>query len=218
MKNKNKNMKVLSVKQEVWRDIEGYEGRYQISSFGRVKSLERYEPTIVKGTQCIRLTKGRILKQQINRYGYAYVCIKKRGEKRQKNIMIHKLVGSAFIEKPDGCDQINHIDENKLNNRFDNLEWCNVQYNLSYGNHNRNVSAALKGKKKSDSHRKKIIDTRIKKPVVKIDKETLFVLKIYPSMREAERDTGIFLSSISACCKGIVKTAGGFIWKLKNAI
>ena len=106
---------------EIWRDIEGYAGKYQISNLGNVKSLKR----------------NMILKA--NEYGeYNYVVLYKRGKGKIKNI--HRLVAESFIENPRGLECVNHKDENKRNNVVSNLEWCNKKYNCNYGKRNEKMS------------------------------------------------------------------------------
>lgn len=102
---------------EIWKDIEGYEGIYMISSKGRVKSL--------------KFGKEKILKNLKNTCGYLFVSLCKNG--KFKNYLIHRLVASAFIDNPNNLSQINHKDEDKTNNRIDNLEWCDSSYNINFG-------------------------------------------------------------------------------------
>lgn len=201
---------------EEWRDIKGYEGRYQISNMGRVISLERAVDMIVKGSNCKRLVKSKILKIHINRYGYQYVSLRKSGESKSKNLSIHQLVAKSFILNTKNYSCVNHKDENKLNNRYDNLEWCSEKYNNNFGKHNQNISNSLKGKAKSEDHILKIIESRNRFPVFQIDMKDGVILEEYRSMREAERSTGIFESNISQCWKGRTRSAGGFRWKYKN--
>ena len=104
---------------EEWRDIKGYEGIYQISNKGRVKSLN-YKRT---GKEKI-LSPGK-------RRGYFYISLYKKGEK-PKNFDIHRLVAQAFLPNPDNLPVVNHKDENKLNNNVENLEWCTFAYNTIY--------------------------------------------------------------------------------------
>ena len=103
---------------EEWRDIEGYEGLYQVSNLGRVKSLN------------YRGCKGNIsiLKPRLTKKGYETINLCKDG--KVKNVRIHRLVAQSFISNPNNLPVVNHKDENKLNNNVDNLEWCTCQDNL----------------------------------------------------------------------------------------
>lgn len=105
--------------EEIWKDIEGYEGLYQVSNFGRVKSLN-----IIKFNQFSSYKhKGRVLKLQLNKQtGYMYVNLSKL--KSYKTTSIHRLVAKAFIPNPENKSQVNHKDGNKFNNYVENLEWC----------------------------------------------------------------------------------------------
>ena len=198
---------------EVWKDIEGYEGLYQISSMGRVKSLPKTSLIQTKYSYYYRATKEMILKADKDKYGYEGISISSGGIK--KRFTMHRLVAKAFISNPNNYTQINHKDENKLNNCVDNLEWCTVKYNNNYGAHNIKISQKLKGKKISDAHKQKIIESRVCTPVFQLDKRSGTIIKEYASMKEAEMQTGIFRSAISACCIGKCKSAGGYKWKYK---
>ena len=112
---------------EVWRDIEGYEGLYQVSNMRRVKSLN-YR----------RSGKERILKRLKNKWGYLFVHLQKDG--KQKGCKLHRLVAQAFIPNPENLPEVNHKDEDKNNNTVDNLEWCTRKYNCNYGARNEKVS------------------------------------------------------------------------------
>lgn len=109
---------------EVWKDIQGYEGLYQISSLGRVKAFPRPIPGAYKNREFIKKTSH-------DNYGYPIVGLSKNG--KSKTFTIHRLVAKAFIPNPDCLKEVNHKDENKDNNCEDNLEWCTTQYNLTYG-------------------------------------------------------------------------------------
>ena len=113
---------------EEWRPIEGYEGLYEVSSYGRVRSLDRYVKS--KG-ESYRLHKGRVLSPIKDTGDYLKVDLCCNG--KCKTINVHKLVAEAFLPNPDNLPEVNHIDEDKINNRVDNLEWCDRSYNISYG-------------------------------------------------------------------------------------
>ena len=112
---------------EIWRDIEGYKGLYQISNKGRVKRLYK--------------ASERILKLHDNGRGYLRVALTK--ESSLKFIMIHRLVAQAFIPNPNNLPEINHRDENKKNNCVENLEWCDRVYNINYGTRNERASRKI---------------------------------------------------------------------------
>ena len=103
--------------EEIWCPIKGYEGLYEVSDKGRVKSL--------------KFGKERILKPVRNTCGYLQVSLYKKGE--MKPYRIHRLVAKTFIPNPDNLPQVNHIDENPSNNKSENLEWCDQKYNNNYG-------------------------------------------------------------------------------------
>lgn len=109
--------------QEVWRDIKGYEGLYQVSNLGQVKRL---------GND--RQMREKTLKERKGKSGYLQVLLCKNGKYKAK--YVHRLVALAFIPNPNNHKEINHIDENKANNNFKNLEWCNHKYNCNYGTRN----------------------------------------------------------------------------------
>ena len=107
---------------EEWRPIEGYEGLYEVSSYGRVRSLDRFY---------YRLHKGKVLSPTKDRYGYLTVTLNYNG--KSKTIKIHRLVAQAFLPNPDNLPQVNHKNEVKSDNCVDNLEWCDAKYNNKYG-------------------------------------------------------------------------------------
>ena len=105
---------------EKWKDIDGYDGRYQVSNFGNVRTTD-YNHT----------GKTKLLKLAHGTKGYMQVCLTKDNKKSTKKI--HRLVAEAFIENPFNYPTVNHIDENKENNNVENLEWCTFEYNTKYG-------------------------------------------------------------------------------------
>ena len=156
---------------EIWKDIEGFEGMYQVSNMGNVKSLN-YNHT----------GKEKILKGRDTGIGYLQLHLCKDG--KIKNYFVHQLVATAFCENQEGYTEVNHINEDKSDNRADNLEWCSRQYNVEYSK---------------------------AKAIIGINKISRLILE-FPSAREAERQTGIASSNICACLKGRLKSTGGFYW------
>lgn len=113
---------------EKFKPVQGYAGIYEISNLGRVKSLSR---VIERNDGNTRVTEDRIILPFLTKCGYHQIVLCKDGVRKKH--LIHRLVANAFIENPDKLPIINHKDENKLNNRVDNLEWCSAYYNLRYG-------------------------------------------------------------------------------------
>ena len=110
--------------EEIWRPIVGYEGLYEVSSYGRVRSLDRYDNKN-------HFRKGLIMKQNNDGRGYMSVILCLNG--KIKKYLVHRLVAQAFIPNPDNLPEVNHKDENPENNSVTNLEWCDHSYNINYG-------------------------------------------------------------------------------------
>ena len=167
----------------IWKDIKGYEGLYQVSDEGEVRSL---------GNGNSNSSKERIIKPTKDKYGYLYITLCKNGKK--KTIKIHRLVAEAFLPNPDNLPEVNHKDENKINNRANNLEFCDRKYNVNYGT----------GKKRSAE--------KLSKPVKQFDLQGNFIQE-FPSANEVQRKFGYSHGNISSACSGKRKTANNFIWK-----
>lgn len=176
---------------EEFRDIEGYEGKYQVSNLGNVKSLNYH-----------RTGKEKILKPRNSSCDYLFVRLYING--KGKNYFVHRLVANAFIPNPNNLPQVNHKSEIKNQNTVDNLEWCTNEYNCNYGTHNKRVGEKNKNGKCS-------------KPVLQFDLEGNFI-KEWPSAMEIQRQLGYYQTYISACCNRKRKSAHKFIWRYKTAI
>ena len=113
---------------EEWRPIEGYEGLYEVSSYGRVRSLDRYVKTCYGS---YRLYKGKVLSPGKKSDGYLLINLSCNG--KYNTIRVHRLVAQAFLPNPDNLPEVNHKDENKTNNSVENLEWCDRKYNMNFG-------------------------------------------------------------------------------------
>lgn len=119
---------------EEWRPVVGYEGLYEVSNTGKVRSCSRY---YVNSLGNRFFLKGKILSLSDNGRGYLRTILKK--DNKESTKYIHRLVAQTFIPNPDNLPQVNHKDEDKSNNRVDNLEWCDSKYNLNYGTRNKRV-------------------------------------------------------------------------------
>lgn len=183
---------------EIWRDINGYIGFYQVSSFGNVRSLDRYiTKTNVHGCEYSILIKSKILKQKKAKNGYLSVMLYDKNHNR-KTILVHRLVASAFISNDMDCPQINHIDGDKTNNNVENLEWCTASYNSKHAFQN--------GLASSNSY-------VLNKKVFQIDKHTNQIINIFDSISDAARKCNLHNQLISFVCSHKRKTSGGFIWE-----
>lgn len=174
---------------EIWKDIKGYEGLYQVSNLGRVKSLERVDAMNKK-------VDAKIMSQTDNGNGYLYISLHKNG--KRKVMGVHRLVALTFIPNPNNKPQVNHIDEDKTNNRIDNLNWMTGKENSNYGNHNKNSSLA--------HERTCIIAYHIKTGT--------FIY--FNSLREAEREIGVYHSNISRVLKGVYKQSNGYTFTISE--
>lgn len=132
---------------EVWRDIPGYEGLYQVSNIGNIRSLNYMKTGKVKR-----------LKPSIDKRGYKRVSFSHKG--KCKCYLVHRLVAQAFIPNPNNLPHVNHKDENPSNNCVWNLEWCTREYNMNYGTINERISKAKKGKKMSEEAKQKMSEAR----------------------------------------------------------
>ena len=180
--------KVVIYIEEVWKDINEFKGYYQVSNFGRIKSLFRY----AKVKNGFRSVPEKILKPKIDKDGYLHVVLQK--DRKLKYLAIHRIVADTFIDNPNNLPHVNHKNENKQDNRVENLEWCTEQYNCNYGNRN---------KKLSKSKYKAINQYSLKGDLI----------KEWESGISIEKETGFNKKNISACCRGVRKTAYGYIWK-----
>lgn len=169
---------------EQWKDIKDLEGLYQVSNFGQIMSLN-YRKT----------GRAELMKLIKNKKGYLTVMLHKNGE--YKKFLVHRLVAEHFIPNPENLPFINHKDEDKKNNRFDNLEWCSNEYNSNYGTRNHRISSTN-------------TNGKLSKPVLQFTLDGEFIRE-WPSMAECTRN-GFNQGCVCYCCQGKQKSAYGFKW------
>ena len=194
---------------EIWKDINGYEGIYQVSNKGRVRSLNK---ACMDSIGRLNTKRGKIMAQRINGCGYHQVNLVRNG--KRKTFLVHRIMAEAFIPNPGNLPCINHKDENRNNNDLSNLEWCTYQHNNNYGN------APEKRLKKT---RGKVFKDGVSRPAkviiqYNLDGEIINVFK--GGAKEAERILGFNSGAINKCCKRKEShiTYKGFIWRHEGDI
>ena len=186
----------MSEAREKWKDIQGYEGLYQVSDLGRIKSIGR---TIEYANGTLHPYQEKIRKNNTHKNGYKNVDLWKEG--KAKTFKVHRLVAQAFVPNPNNLPEVNHIDENKENNKASNLEWVTAEYNTNYG---------TRGKRAGEKR---------KKPVLQFALDGNFI-KEHTSAKEAAKQFGNkhIAMQIGECCRGTQKTAHGFKWRFKEEV
>lgn len=160
----------------IWKPVVGFEKYYLVSDSGQVQSRRRYSA----------------LKPKIDRYGYKAVTLSVNGKHYHRTV--HRLVAQAFIPNPDNLPTVNHINEDKTDNRVCNLEWVSIADNDNHGTRNERMA-----------------DTKCRLPVEQVSEDG--VIAVYKGVKDASRKTGINRCDIALCCKNIRKTAGGYRWR-----
>lgn len=168
---------------EKWKVMKEH-NNYEISNYGKVRNKKT----------------GRIRKTTINNKGYEQIIVYI--NKKPKTYYIHRLVASNFIENPNNYKEVNHLDENKLNNNVNNLEWCNGEYNLHYGTR---VNRILKTKEPTF------------KQIIQKDRHGN-IIKIWKNIIEIQKNTKFNKQCIHYCCSGRLKTSGGYIWEYADVL
>lgn len=177
--------------EEIWKDIKGYEGLYQVSNCGRVKSLRNRSNH-----------KEEIIMKQSIVMGYSVISLCK--ESISKMYKIHRLVANAFIKNPNGKPQVNHKDGNKQNNNAENLEWVTAKENT------------IHAYKNGLAHAQRGIENRRSKAIKQVDLNTGKTIAIYNGLREAERKTGVPHGNIGRVAQHKWDSAGGYRWEYEK--
>lgn len=187
-----KQEKIIDLPGEIWLPVKGFEGYYEVSNMGRVKSLDVYR-TDKNGFK--RFHKGKLISLVEKSEGYIEIMLYGSTVKR-KNKRVHIMVAEAFIPNPDpiNFDQVNHKNEIKNDNRAENLEWCDSTYNNNYG---------TKKQRAAEKFIKGVIAKNAKGEIV----------GVYKSQKQAARLTGANYENISMCLHGRRKTTGGLYWE-----
>lgn len=180
--------------QEIWKNVKDFEGYYKVSNLGRVKSLERKVKTGIKHNEFV-IKKGKLLNNTLLNTGYYQVNLSKNGKTKKKQV--HRLVAEAFLENPNNYKEINHKDENKQNNKVENLEWCDRKYNINWG------TRTQKAKEK------------LSKKINMYNLNNEFI-KQFSGINEASRIMNISTNTICLCCQGKRNKAGGYKWKYSD--
>lgn len=177
---------------EEWKPIKGYEGFYEISNFGRVRSLDSvFYQRHYSGCMAKHKKQGKIMKLHIRPNGYLAIGLRDK-DGHQKSLSIHRLVALHFLDKPEGKDYINHLDANPKNNRVDNLEWCTQSHNIQYAYDNGTKTPP--GMKKVNQY----------------DMAGNYI-RTWESVTQAERT--LHINNVGAVCRGIRNYAGGYKWQ-----
>ena len=191
---------VINLEGEIWRPVVGYEGIYEVSNKGRVKSL-------IRG-------KG-VLKPNRHPNGYMSVELFRGNESKNKRKIIHRLVAMAFIPNPNNLPFVNHKDESRDNNCVENLEWITHRDNLMYGTAPQRRLAHINYADPKRAEIARINGKAVSKPVDQFTRSGEYI-QSFESAKAASIATGTRHSHLLECCMGKYKTSGGYIWKYKR--
>ena len=183
-------MKDCNTNTTMWKDIPGYEGLYKVSDNGDVYNIKS----------------KRKLKLTVSDAGYHKVNLRNNGS--VKTHLVHRLVALSFIPNPKEKPQVNHIDEDSLNNSLSNLEWCTPKENCKHGTRLERIRNLIDYE---------VVAKKIRKPIIQMNMQGQIVRR-WKSAKECKRETGYDDSNISKCLRGKAKTAYGYTWEYDKGI
>ena len=230
----NERLRGKKLYSECWRDIEGYEGLYQVSNMGRVRSLDR-EVKVNNSKQPTKMVKGQIMTPRKTKNGYLEIGLRKDG--KYKHLRINRLVAFAFIPNPENKPHVDHINTIKTDNRVENLRWCTPKENTNNELTLKHKSEVMKGennpnygKHHSEEHKKKLSEANsgegnpmygkhhseeTKKKIREANGKKVICIEtgqVFVSITEASEYVGVGDSAIGNCLNGRSKTCRGYHW------
>lgn len=185
---------------EIWKSIKGFEGLYEISNLGNIRSLDR----LVKHSKSgFRKCHGKIIAKRIGDSGYYFSMLYKDG--KYYHVQIHRAVASAFVKNPDSKPQVNHINADKLDNRCENLEWCTASENMKHAYSNNLIPLDKIGKKGAENNSARKVE--------QYNPETGESVAKFGTMKEAAEALGVSVSGICNVCSGYRRSCRGFYFR-----